>query len=231
MSLTRIVLVAAFLAPIAGLWPQGAAVAPQPIQMNQAGTSSDQAADQKVLTLNQCLEAALSKSDSAAILQKNLAISQAQYRQTVAKNAVSLNAGLSGGATGGFGNATILSGSSATTIGTSVDYTTAIPFNYTGSISLNGPQTSLSIAGGGSFSNVAGTNVNASSFRPRPKPDSLGRLSGRDREGQCPARTPQSPIRGARIRRERIDPRLPDQASLLLDAERPTQRRRVPAEP
>jgi outer membrane protein TolC len=164
MSLTRIALIAALLVPVAGLWPQGAAVAPQPIQMNQAGTPGAGAASQKVLTLDQCLQAALSNSDSAAILQKNLAISQAQYKQTVAKNAVSLNAGVGGGATGGFGNAAILSGSSATTIGTSVDYTTAIPFNYSGSVSLNGPQTSLSLAGGGSFSNVEGTNVNASSF-------------------------------------------------------------------
>ena len=83
--------------------------APSPIQMNQAGTSSDQAADQEVLTLSQCLEAALSKSDSAAILEKNLGISQAQYKQTVAKNTLSLNAGLGGGATGGFGNTTLLS--------------------------------------------------------------------------------------------------------------------------
>ncbi len=164
MLLTRIVLVAALLVPVAGLWPQGAAVAPQPIQMNQAGTSSDQAADQKVLTLNQCLEAALSKSDSAAILQKNLAISQAQYRQTVAKNAVSLNAGLGGGATGGFGNTTLLS-NNASTVGTSVDYSTAIPLSYSGNLSLNGPSTSLSISGGGSFSNVPVLgNVSVSTF-------------------------------------------------------------------
>ena len=97
------------------------------------------------------LSAALSKSDSIAILQKNLNISRAQYKQTVAANSVSLNGSLGGGATGGIGNTTLLS-AEAGTVGTSVDYTTDIPLNYSGSLSLSGPSTSLSLAGGASFS-------------------------------------------------------------------------------
>jgi len=135
------------------LWPQLTAEAPAP---------GAPASGQEVLTLAQCLEA-VSKSNGAAILQKNLDIGQAQYKLTQAKNAISLNAGLGGGATGGFGNTTLLA-QSAATVGTSVDYTTAIPINFSGSLFLNSPSTSLSLAGGGSFSTDGKTTVDVSSF-------------------------------------------------------------------
>ncbi|MGA2547629.1 MAG: TolC family protein [Rectinemataceae bacterium] len=135
MKLIRIACVGALLIPLVGLWSQDAA-----------------AAGQKVLTLEQCLDAALSKSDSSAILQKNLEISQAQYKQIVAKNAVSLNAGLGGGATAGFGSDTLLT-DYATTVGTPDSYSTVIPLNVSGSLSLtNGSSTSVSLTGGTSFS-------------------------------------------------------------------------------
>lgn len=142
----RIVCICALLITLVGLWPQEAAVA-----------------GQKVLTLEQCLASALSKSDSGAILQKNLDISQAQYYEIIAKNSLSLTGGLGGGATGGLGSDALLS-YNATTVGTPVDYTTAIPLSYMGSLSLNGPSTSLSISGGGAFSTVGKTGIGASSF-------------------------------------------------------------------
>ena len=142
MDFIRIACVGAFLIPFMALWSQQVA-APQ--------------TGQKVLTLEQCLETALSKSNSGAILQKNLDISRAQYKQTVATNSVSLNGSLDAGATGGIGNTTLLSGA-ASTVGTSVDYTTDIPLNYSGSLSLSGPSTSLSLTGNASFSPVASTN-------------------------------------------------------------------------
>jgi outer membrane protein len=146
MKLIRIACVGALLVPLAGLWSQAAA-----------------ATGQNVFTLEQCLATASSKSDSAAILQKNLDMSRAQYNQVVAKNSLSLNAGLGGGATGGLGSDALLS-YNASTVGTPVDYTTAIPLSYMGSLSLNGPSTSLSVAGGGAFSTVGKMDVGASSF-------------------------------------------------------------------
>jgi outer membrane protein TolC len=160
MKLMRLICVGVFLIPLGALWSQQDAAAPAAVLGGGAGAS---AAAQNVLTLDLCLSTALSKSDSAAILQKNLDISRAQYGQMVAKNSVSLNAGLGGGATGGIGNTTLLS-ENANTIGTSVDYTTAIPMNYSGSLSLNGPSTSLSLAGGGSFSQVESTDISVSTF-------------------------------------------------------------------
>jgi outer membrane protein TolC len=145
--------VGALFLPLAALWPQDAASAAAPSTGPTALPQTAQGAGTaggKVLTLEQCLDAAIATSDSAAILQKNLQISQAQYKQTVAKNAVSLNAGVGGGATGGFGNTTLLY-QNATTVGTSADYSTAIPLSYSGNISLIGPSTSLSLAGGGSI--------------------------------------------------------------------------------
>jgi outer membrane protein TolC len=48
-------------------------------------------------------------------------------------------------------------------VGTSVDYTTDIPLNYSGSLSLSGPSTSLSLTGGASFSPVGSTQFSDSS--------------------------------------------------------------------
>jgi outer membrane protein TolC len=148
-----------------GLWPQAAAA-----QAGQDGVPAAQsaapgapAAGQQELTLEQCLEAALSKSDSGAILQKNLDIARAQYRQTVAKNSFSLNGSLGGGATGGAGNTALLL-NNATTVGTSVDYTTAIPLSYSGALSLDGPATSVSLAGGGSFAAAGSADASVSTF-------------------------------------------------------------------
>jgi cobalt-zinc-cadmium efflux system outer membrane protein len=171
MNLTRIGIVVALLLPLAGMRAQEAPppaapmAAPENSKATQGAAPASEAAAGRVLTLEQCLEAALSKSDSAAILQKNLDISQAQYRQTVAKNAVSLNAGLGTGAIGGFGSPFLLS-QNATTVGTSVDSSTDIPLNYSGFLSLNGPSTSLSLSGGGSFSTppVESIGFNAGTF-------------------------------------------------------------------
>ena len=138
IDLIRVACIGALLNPLVTLWSQNGIASPSQTGLN-------------VLTLEQCLSAALSKSDSIAILQKNLNISRAQYKQTVAANSVSLNGSLGGGATGGIGNTTLLS-AEAGTVGTSVDYTTDIPLNYSGSLSLSGPSTSLSLAGGASFS-------------------------------------------------------------------------------
>jgi outer membrane protein len=151
MDFIRIACVGAFLIPFMALWSQQVAAPP-----------AAPVAGQKVLTLEQCLETALAKSNSGAILQKNLDISRAQYKQTVATNSVSLNGSLDAGATGGIGNTTLLS-DAASTVGTSVDYTTDIPLNYSGSLSLSGPSTSLSLTGNASFSPVANTEFNDSS--------------------------------------------------------------------
>jgi len=146
MSRIRTILGFALFLPLAGLGAQAA---------KDTGL--------EVLTLEQCLQAALAKSDSGAILEKNLKISQAQYKQIVAKNSLSLNAGLSGGATGGLGNTALLS-ANATAIGTSTDYSTAIPLNYSGSVSLNAASTSLVLGGGGSFATAGSTDVSVSTF-------------------------------------------------------------------
>ena len=154
----RIACVGALLIPLAALWSENAT----PVAMPQGGAASPSQTGSSVLTLEQCLSAALAKSDSVAILQKNLDISRAQYKQTVAANSVSLNGSLGAGATGGIGNTTLLS-NAASTVGTSVDYTTAIPLNYSGSLSLSGPSTSLSLTGEASFSPVASTQFSDSS--------------------------------------------------------------------
>jgi outer membrane protein TolC len=130
--------------------------------MPRSGITSPSQIGPSVLTLEQCLSAALSKSDSVTILQKNLSISRAQYKQTVAANSVSLNGSLAGGPTGGIGNTTLLS-NSASTVGTAVDYTTDIPLNYSGSLSLSGPSTSLSLTGGASLSRIGNTKFSEGS--------------------------------------------------------------------
>lgn len=160
IDLIRVACVGALLIPLAALWSQNAT----PVAMPQGGAENPSQTGSSVLTLEQCLSAALAKSDSVAILQKNLDISRAQYKQTVAANSVSLNGSLGAGATGGIGNTTLLSGAASTgTVGTSVDYTTAIPLNYSGSLSLSGPSTSLSLTGEASFSPVASTQFSDSS--------------------------------------------------------------------
>ena len=89
-SVIRTVLVCASFGFIARLSPQDAAPALE------------------ILTLEQCLQTALSGSDSAAILQKNLKISQDQYKQIVAKNTLTLSGQLGDSATDGFGNTALL---------------------------------------------------------------------------------------------------------------------------
>ena len=84
IDLIRVACIGALLNPLVTLWSQNGIASPSQTGLN-------------VLTLEQCLSAALSKSDSIAILQKNLNISRAQYKQTVAANSVSLNGSLGGG--------------------------------------------------------------------------------------------------------------------------------------
>jgi outer membrane protein TolC len=155
-ALFRTILVCASFGFLARLCPQDAAPAAE------------------VLTLEQCLKTALSNSDSAAILQKNLKISQDQYKQIVAKNTLSLNGQLGDSATDGFGNTTLLddfesivpytpaavaAGYNSTTSLIDTIKSSNIPIPYptmsgniipqtiSGSLVLSGPTTSLSLVG------------------------------------------------------------------------------------
>ena len=100
-NVARIVFAGVSLLSFSQLSAQDAASPPAAAAQPAGGGVATRSAAQAVLTLEQCIDAALTKSDSAAILEKTLGIAQAQYKQTVAKNTLSLNAGLGGGATGG----------------------------------------------------------------------------------------------------------------------------------
>jgi len=98
----------------------------------------------KIITLQQCIDSALTHGNQNAINQKTLDISKAKYNQTVADNSVSLKSSLGYGVTQGFGSDSLLSAYSST-VGTSS--TSLTPQEVTGSLSLSGASTSLSASG------------------------------------------------------------------------------------
>jgi outer membrane protein TolC len=139
MKYIQILFLCALSLPPACLWSQETSTAP-----GQGGATASISQQQETLSLQQSIDAALSKSDSNAILKKNLDISNALYRQTVAQNSVSLVGGIGYGYTEGFGSSGLLTQYS-TTVGTPL--TGVVPQVASGSLAFKGPSTSLSLAG------------------------------------------------------------------------------------
>jgi outer membrane protein TolC len=179
----RLLVMGALLVPSVRLRAQDTAPSPE--------AASPAAPATEVLTLDQCLQTALSTSDSAAILLKNLKISEDQYKQIVAKNTLSLNGQLGDSATDGFGNTALLN-----TFESVLPYTPAaiaagynstaqivnlagnpnhipfqtyptmsgniIPQTIAGSLSLSGPSTTLSLVGDQLLASVPPSNYSES---------------------------------------------------------------------
>jgi outer membrane protein len=88
------------------------------------------------LTLAQAVDAALSQGADSRILQRNLDVAREQYRLSVSQNSFALSGSLGESGTYGFGDETLLSGSSL-----------ASGFNQTpqAGLSLNAPLTSIGV--------------------------------------------------------------------------------------
>jgi outer membrane protein TolC len=108
MKLSKLAIACILFFALSELWAQDTTSNPVPVAANTASIGTSAPTGQKTLSLQETIDVALSKGDSNAILQKNLDISRAQYKQIVADNSFSLSAALGDTAYDGFGNTSLL---------------------------------------------------------------------------------------------------------------------------